>query len=121
MNDLAKIANDLIMFSMPEFGYFSLPDKFCTGSSIMPQKKNPDVLELVRAKSAIVSSLVYQINLMTGKLMSGYNRDFQLTKKPLIKGFEHTACLPNYIKPRLEQFLYLKNIFKIFNKDFIKN
>ncbi|HDQ00744.1 MAG TPA: hypothetical protein ENN22_16395 [bacterium] len=50
MFDLNKIATDLILFSMPEFGFFKLPVEFCTGSSIMPQKKNPDVLELLRAK-----------------------------------------------------------------------
>jgi len=84
MNDLAKISNDLILFSMEEFGYFTLPDKFTTGSSLMPQKKNPDVLELIRAKSSIVESNLFQINNIISKLISGYNRDLQLTKEPLI-------------------------------------
>src|SRR3989338_9009832 len=48
MFDANKIATDLVIFSMPEFGYFELPKEFCTGSSIMPQKQNPDVLELLR-------------------------------------------------------------------------
>ena len=90
MASLAKIANDFILFSMPEFGYFSLPEELCTGSSIMPQKKNPDALELIRAKSSVVNSLLFQLNSITEKLMSGYNRDFQLTKKPLMEGFEIT-------------------------------
>jgi len=80
-----KIASDLILFSMHEFGYFELPKEFCTGSSIMPQKKNPDVLELLRAKSKVVESLYFQVTGIVQNLQSGYNRDFQLTKKLLMK------------------------------------
>ncbi len=50
---LSKLAQDLILYSMPEFGYFTLPPELCSGSSIMPQKRNPDGLELARAKSAV--------------------------------------------------------------------
>ncbi len=88
MSDLAKLANDLITFSMDEFGYFNLPDEFCTGSSIMPQKKNPDVLEIIRCKSSKVDSNLFLIKSITSKLPSGYNRDFQLTKEPLMESFE---------------------------------
>jgi len=56
MYDLNKMASDLILFSLPDFGYFDLPDEFCTGSSIMPQKKNPDVLELIRANYQVTVS-----------------------------------------------------------------
>ena len=90
MLDLQKLANDLILFSMDEFGYFNLPDEFCTGSSIMPHKKNPDVLELVRAKSALINSYYSQLIEIVKGLHSGYNRDLQLTKEPLMKGFEIT-------------------------------
>ncbi|MBN2652438.1 MAG: argininosuccinate lyase [Spirochaetales bacterium] len=83
---LSKIAQDLILFSMPEFKYFSLPDSLCTGSSIMPQKKNPDGLELIRSKSALISGYAASINNITRSLPSGYNRDFQDTKDPFIKG-----------------------------------
>ncbi len=94
MLDMSKIASDLILFSMQEFGFFELPEKFCTGSSIMPQKKNPDVFELVRAKSKVVASLHFQVISIIQDLPSGYNRDFQLTKKPLMEGIEITkACL----------------------------
>ncbi len=90
MLDLGKLAGDLILFSMDEFGYFKLPEEFCTGSSIMPHKKNPDVLELMRAKASVVNSYVFQvINIING-LQSGFNRDFQLTKEPLMKGLEIT-------------------------------
>lgn len=82
---LSKIAQDLILYSMPEFGYFSLPVQLCSGSSIMPQKKNPDGLELTRSKSAIVSACAMQIKNCIRSLPSGYNRDFQDTKDPLMR------------------------------------
>ena len=87
---LSKAAQDLILFSLPEFGYFSLPDKLCTGSSIMPQKKNPDGLELVRAKASTVASTAFQIKNCIRSLPSGYNRDFQETKEPFLRG-SHAA------------------------------
>ena len=90
MGDLAKISNDLAIFSMEEFGFFKLPDELCTGSSIMPQKKNPDVLELIRAKSSKVDSNLFLIKSIASKLQSGYNRDLQLTKEPLMESFEIT-------------------------------
>ena len=90
MSDLAKPSNDLVLFSMDEFGFFKLPDEFCTGSSIMPQKKNPDVLELIRAKAAKVDSNLYLVKCIISKLPSGYNRDLQLTKEPLIESFDIT-------------------------------
>ena len=87
MFDMNKISSDLIIFSMTEFGYFELPKEFCTGSSIMPQKKNPDVLELLRAKYHIIVSYEAQIRSITSNLISGYNRDFQLLKEPVFKSF----------------------------------
>jgi len=88
--DLNKIASDVIIFSMPEFGYFELPKEFYTGSSIMPQKKNPDVLELLRAKYHIIVSYEFQIKNIISNLLSGYNRDLQLTKEPTMKGLQIT-------------------------------
>ena len=88
---LSSAAQDLILFSLPEFGYFSLPDELCTGSSIMPQKKNPDGLELMRAKSATISSYAMQIKQIVRALPSGYNRDFQETKEPYMNGLELAA------------------------------
>ena len=88
MLDLNKLSTDLILFSMEEFGYIVLPQEFCTGSSIMPQKKNPDVLELVRGSYHVVLGEEFKIKSLIGNLMSGYNRDMQLTKEPLIKNFE---------------------------------
>src|SRR3989344_789346 len=85
-----KLATDLILFSMQEFGFFSIPDEFTTGSSIMPQKKNPDVLELTRAKYSIVLGYEFQLKSLIGNLPSGYNRDLQLTKEPVMKGLQTT-------------------------------
>lgn len=85
---ISKAAEDLLIFSLPEFGYFSLPESLCTGSSIMPQKKNPDGLELLRAKSATLSSYADRIRQIIRALPSGYNRDFQETKEPFIKGLD---------------------------------
>ncbi|MFC1477772.1 lyase family protein, partial [candidate division KSB1 bacterium] len=90
MYDLNRTASDLILFSMPEFGYFELPDELCTGSSIMPQKKNPDVLEILRARYHQVVSYEFQVKQISGNLISGYNRDLQLTKAPVIRGFDIT-------------------------------
>jgi len=94
MLDLAKASQDMIMFSMPELGFFSLPGEVCTGSSIMPQKHNPDVLELVRAKSKKVNSMLFQLLSISAGVGSSYHRDLQLTKRPLIDSLDETiACL----------------------------
>jgi argininosuccinate lyase len=92
MLDLNKMATDLIVFSMTEFGYFELPEELCTGSSIMPQKRNPDVLELVRAKYHHVVALEFQVKNTIANLLSGYNRDQQLTKGPTMRGLEVTRA-----------------------------
>ena len=85
MLDLNKMAGDLILFSTSEFGFFKLPKELCTGSSIMPQKINPDPLELVRANYHVVSGYEAMIKGICSNLISGYHRDFQLTKGPAIK------------------------------------
>ena len=97
MLDLGKLANDLILFSTVEFGYFSIPKEFCSGSSIMPQKLNPCVLELVRAKASVIESYMFQLNSIIKNLFSGYNRDLQLTKEPLMKGIDLTLDSINII------------------------
>ncbi len=92
--DLNKIASDLILFNMAEFSFVTLPDEFCTGSSIMPQKKNPDVLELLRAKHHEVMACGFQVASTSANLISGYNRDVQLTKEPVMKALRITKeCL----------------------------
>lgn len=94
MLSLSRLAEDLILYSMPEFGYFSLPPEYCTGSSIMPQKNNPDVLELIRAKSSMVLANGQCVADIVRGLPSGYNRDLQETKGPFMDGVTTTrACL----------------------------
>ena len=83
MVHLSRLAEELVLWSSQRFGFVRLPDGFCTGSSIMPQKKNPDVAELVRGKSArVAGSLVSLLMLMKGQPLA-YNRDNQEDKEPL--------------------------------------
>lgn len=92
--DLNRLSGDLILFSMPGFGYVDLPPAFCTGSSIMPQKHNPDVLELVRGHYHQVIALEHQLLSTMANLISGYHRDAQLTKGPVMTGLTVTRrCL----------------------------
>jgi argininosuccinate lyase len=83
MLHLSRMCEDLIIFSTEEFGYVSLPDELCTGSSLMPHKKNPDALELTRGKtSRVVADLFALFTLLKGLPMT-YNRDLQEDKEPL--------------------------------------
>ncbi|MBQ5530475.1 MAG: argininosuccinate lyase [Kiritimatiellae bacterium] len=87
---LSRLAEDLILFSMPEFGYFRLPREYCTGSSIMPQKFNPDALELVRGKTAQVAGLLSASVGILHAMPGGYNRDLQDCKLLYMKALETT-------------------------------
>jgi argininosuccinate lyase len=83
MVHLSRLAEEIVLFSSAEFGFLSLPDEFTTGSSIMPQKKNPDVAELVRGKSGrVFGDLVSLLTVMKALPLS-YNRDMQEDKLPL--------------------------------------
>jgi argininosuccinate lyase len=94
MLSLSRLAQDLMMYTMPEFGYFTLPAEYGTGSSIMPQKNNPDVVELVRARVARVMACELAVKDIARCLPSGYNRDLQETKGPFMEGLATTrACL----------------------------
>jgi argininosuccinate lyase len=94
MITLSRLATDLMLYSMPEFGYFTLPAEHCTGSSIMPQKRNPDVLELVRARAARVTGHVTAVSGILSGLPGGYNRDLQETKEPFMDGMATaSACV----------------------------
>ena len=87
---LSRLSEDLILFSMPEFAYFKLPRAYCTGSSIMPQKFNPDVLELVRSKAAQVLGLQTASLSLLHAMPGGYNRDLQDCKWLYMKGLSIT-------------------------------
>lgn len=83
---LGRLASEMIWFTTPEFDFFELPYQFTTGSSIMPQKRNPDVFEIVRGNVGVIIALQTQVKEVCKGVISGYNRDTQLTKEPLIKG-----------------------------------
>ena len=83
MVHLSRLSEELVLWANPRFGFVRLPDRYCTGSSIMPQKKNPDVPELVRGKSArVIGATVALLALMKGQPLA-YNRDNQEDKEPL--------------------------------------
>ena len=83
MVHLSRLAEELVLWSSPRFGFVRLPEGYCTGSSIMPQKKNPDVPELVRGKSArVIGSLMTLLTLMKAQPLA-YNKDNQEDKEPL--------------------------------------
>ncbi len=88
MQDLGRLASDLLLFYTREFGFVDLPDAFTTGSSIMPQKRNPDVFELVRGRTATAQACLAEVLAITAKLPSGYQRDLQLIKAPLFRSLD---------------------------------
>jgi len=89
--DTGRLAADLMLFYTQEFGFVTLPAAFTTGSSIMPQKRNPDVFELMRGRSAVAQAALNEVLGITQKLSSGYHRDLQLIKPPLFRGID--SCL----------------------------
>lgn len=87
-NTIARFAMDVCLYNSQNFGFISFPDELTTGSSIMPHKKNPDVFELLRGKANKIQALHNEIVLITNNLPSGYHRDFQLLKAPMISAIE---------------------------------
>jgi argininosuccinate lyase len=85
---LSQVAEMLVLWSAPEFGFVSLPDELCTSSSLMPQKKNPDMIELVRGKVGRASGALVSLLTTLKGLPSGYNRDLQETKPPLFEAVD---------------------------------
>ena len=98
LQDLGRFAADVLLFATQEFGFVMLPEAFTTGSSIMPQKRNPDVFELIRGRSATAQACLAEALGVCAKLPSGYHRDLQLLKFPLFRGIdsalETLAILP---------------------------
>jgi argininosuccinate lyase len=88
LQDLGRLSADVLLFATAEFGFLTLGEAFTTGSSIMPQKRNPDVFELVRARSASAQGCLIEALGVCAKLPSGYQRDLQLLKPPLFRGID---------------------------------
>ncbi|MCG6910723.1 MAG: argininosuccinate lyase [Deltaproteobacteria bacterium] len=104
MVHFSRLSEELILWSSAEFGFIEIPDAFATGSSIMPQKKNPDVPELVRGKTGTVFGDLISVLTMVKSLPMAYNRDLQEDKRPLFRAVDTlTACVGVYtaMLPRL--------------------
>ncbi|HET9066500.1 MAG TPA: lyase family protein [Gemmatimonadales bacterium] len=87
---LAKLSADVILYSSDEFGWLTLPSALSTGSSIMPQKRNPDLFELTRARAAALEGDFHAVMALKRGLPGGYHRDFQLLKAPTLRGLTRT-------------------------------
>jgi len=87
----SRMAEDLILWSSAEFGFVELPDAFCTGSSLMPQKKNPDSCELLRGKSARLQGNLHTLLTLAKGLPMTYNRDLQEDKPPVFDSFDQVS------------------------------
>jgi argininosuccinate lyase len=90
MQDLGRLASDLMLYYTQEYGYIDLPSSATTGSSIMPQKRNPDVLELVRGAAGTVQACLNECLMIAAKLPSGFQRDLQRLKPPLFRAIDLT-------------------------------
>jgi argininosuccinate lyase len=88
LGDISRMATDLLLFYTQEFAYISLAPEVTTGSSVMPQKRNPEVLELLRAASSTAHACLDESLMITAKLQSGYQRDLQRLKAPLFRGID---------------------------------
>ena len=104
-HEASRLAADVALFSAEEYGYLELPAELATGSSIMPHKRNPDVFELTRARSAAVEGDLAAVMRIKAGLTGGYHRDFQLLKEPLLRGLDRTGELLGMLShaiPRLD-------------------
>lgn len=103
MLDVRRMAWDFSLFSSSEFGFIRLPDRYTTGSSIMPNKRNPDFIELLRGAPAVTMGAIAEINQMLS-LPSGYHRDLQLSKAPLMRAFRHGLSVMRFLPDLLSRF-----------------
>jgi len=109
-NTLGRFSSDVILFMSPGYAFLSLSDDLTTGSSIMPQKKNPDLFELIRARCNRLQAVPGEVALMTSGLPPGYNRDYQELKAVLFDAFDEMAELVQAMKVALEGLVPGKDI-----------
>ena len=107
---LSKFCMDICLYMGQDFNFISFPENLTTGSSIMPHKKNPDIFELIRGKCNIIQSLPNQINLLTTNLPSGYHREVQLTKAPLIESINEIKSCLKIFNHSIKKIIINKNI-----------
>lgn len=112
LQTINKFASDIMLFTTSEFNFFKVSESLTTGSSIMPQKKNVDVAELLRSKVHLVLGNYVHIVSLSSNLISGYNRDSQDIKKPLIESFEVTLNSLKIVKILLENLTPNEKILK---------
>lgn len=110
MLTLSRCAEDILTFTMSEFGFFSLPDELCTGSSIMPQKKNVDIMEIVRARTHRVAGAYQTLASIGTNLLSGYNSDYQETKAPFMDAISITKSSIAIVNLTINHLVVHKNI-----------
>jgi argininosuccinate lyase len=101
LQDAGRFAADVVLYATSEFGFIALGEAFTTGSSIMPQKRNPDVFELVRAHAAAEQACLLEVLGIVAKLPSGYHRDLQLIKAPLFRGIDLAARTLEILPPAI--------------------
>ena len=103
--DLGRLAAELCLFATAEFGFVKLPHELTTGSSMLPQKRNPDLFELARGRSVEAQAALVEVLGVVSRLPSGYHRDLQLLKKPLFRGLDSvqaTASLMAHAVARIQ-------------------
>lgn len=109
-NTIGRFASDVILFMSPGYQFVSLSDDLTTGSSIMPQKKNPDIFELIRARCNRLQAVPGEVTLMTTGLPPGYNRDYQELKAVLFDAFDGITELVQVIQSALDGLTVRKDI-----------
>ena len=106
MQDLGRLAADVCLFYTQEFAFLDLADEFTTGSSIMPQKRNPDVFELLRGRTATAQACLLEALGIAAKLPSGYQRDLQLLKQPLFRGIDLALASTAILSPAIDAIAF---------------
>jgi len=111
-NTIGRFASEVVLYMSPGFGFLTMSDEFTTGSSIMPQKKNPDLFELIRARCNRLQSVPDEITLMTAGLPPGYNRDYQELKAILFDTFDAIGEILSVMPAALESLVVRNDIMK---------
>jgi len=113
LQDLGRFAADVLLFATREFGFVTLPEAFTTGSSIMPQKRNPDVFELIRGRSASAQACLTEALGVCAKLPSGYHRDLQLLKFPLFRAIDLALETLAILPPAIEALQFRREAIRL--------
>jgi argininosuccinate lyase len=113
LQDLGRFAADVLLFATREFGFVTLPEAFTTGSSIMPQKRNPDVFELIRGRSATAQACLIEALGVCAKLPSGYHRDLQLLKFPLFRGIDSALDTLAILPPAIAALQFQREAIRL--------